>query len=260
MSSAPPRRPPVRPSTRQPVRPVAVAAPRLAAKRDADRRERRAARLRRTAWTAAVVAPLLLLGWIVLRSPVLAVRTVTVTGTHRLTTAQVLAAARVPVGQPLARVDTGAVARRVGALDPVLHVDVVRDWPHVLHLTVVERTPVVAVPRAGQLELLDATGHDVARAPTSGLLRLAVAHPSPTDASTRAALTVLRSLPTAVRREVVSLAATSPEQVELVLTRGRRVVWGGVSDSAVKSRELAVLLRLPGRIYDVSAPGVVTRR
>lgn len=256
MSTAPPRRPAARPA----VRTVVVAGPRLAAKKAADRRDRLATRVRRTSWVVAVVGPLVLVAWLLLGSSLLAVRSVSVTGIHRLTAAQVLAAADVPLGRPLARLDTTAVARRVQRLDPVLRVSVTRTWPHGLHLAVVERVPVVAVTRAGQLELLDGTGHDVALTQTSDLLRLAVAHASPTDPSTRAALVVLQSLPVAVRREVVSLAATSPEQVELVLSRGRRVVWGGVDGSAAKSSELAVLLRLPGHVYDVSAPGVVTRR
>lgn len=267
MSTAPPRKPAARPVTGRPVagrpvagRPVAVAGPRLAAKKAAERRDRRATQLRRTAWVAAAVGPLALLGWLVLGSSLLAVRTVAVTGVHRLSVAQVLAAADVPPGRPLARLDTGSVARRVGSLDPVLHVTVTRAWPHGLRVSVIERIPVVAVPRGGQLELLDGSGHDVARVRTSGLLDLAVAHPSPTDPSTRAALTVLRALPSAVRRQVRSLAAPSPEQVELVLSGRRRVVWGGVSGSTAKVAELVVLLRLPGHIYDVSAPGVVTRR
>ena len=49
---------------------------------------------------------------------VLVVRSVTVTGTHLLAPAQVIAAADVPLGTPLLRVDAGAVTRRVEAIPP----------------------------------------------------------------------------------------------------------------------------------------------
>ena len=265
--STPTRRPPARvPPGRQPstraatARPVVAAAPRLAARRATERRRRRRVLLRRTAWVVAGSAPLVVLGWLLLGSSLLAVRTVTVTGTHRLTPAQVRAAAAVPVGQALARLDVAAVTRRVRALDPVLRVSVTRDWPHGVRLTVVERVPVVAVARVGGVQLLDAGGHPVARSAASGLLRLQVAHPGADDAATRAALAVLQALPPTVRSQVVSLSAASPEQVVLGLRGGRRVVWGGATDSATKAAELGALLRLPGHVYDVSAPGVVTRR
>jgi cell division protein FtsQ len=48
--------------------------------------------------------------------------------------------------------------------------------------------------------------------------------------------------------------------VTLVLRDGRRVLWGGVDDTALKSAAAEALLKMPGSFYDVSRPGVVTRR
>ena len=55
-------------------------------------------------------------GWVMLGSPLLSVRSVQVAGASRVTPAEVLAVADVAPATPLARVDTDAVARRVGAL------------------------------------------------------------------------------------------------------------------------------------------------
>ena len=241
---------------------VVSATPRLAAQAREQRRERRRVLLRRAGWVAAGVLPLLLLAWVLLGSSMLAVDRVVVAGEKRLTAQQVEAAVDVAKGTPLARVDTAAVARRVRALGPVDAVSVTRSWPSVLRITVVERVPVVGVAREGKLALLDDHGVEVDRvaALPRGVFRLTVPSGDAEVPSTRAALAVLQQLPKPLRDKLGSLRASSPEQVSLVLRDGRVVVWGSPADSAAKAAAVAALLRMPGRVYDVSSPGVVTRR
>ncbi len=241
---------------------VVSAGPRLAAKAQAERRDRRRTLRRRTAVALGVAAPMALLGWILLSSSLLAVQKVEVTGEVRLTAAQIEQAAAVAPGVPLARVDTGAVARRIRALGPVADVSVSRDWPHVLRVHVVERVAAVAVPRAGGLLLLDAQGVALATVPSvpRGVYRLQVQDPARDDPSTQAALSVLHGLPRSILGELTALEATSPEQVTLLLTRGRKVLWGGAEDGPSKVAAVLALLKMPGTAFDVSAPGVVTRR
>jgi cell division protein FtsQ len=249
-----------KPSTKPPR--VVSAGPRLAAKAQEDRRNRRRVLLRRAGWAAAVVVPLILLGWVVLSSTLLAVNKVVVTGESRLSAAQIEAAADVLPGTPLARLDTGAIARRVRALGAVGEVTVSRGWPHTVKVAVVERVPFVAVPRAHGVLLLDDDGYPLATVATvpRGVVRLEVADPARTDATTTAALSVLRGLPTPLRGLLGAVRAASPEQVTLLLTGGRQVLWGGASDGTAKAAAALALLRMPGTIFDVSAPGVVTRR
>jgi cell division protein FtsQ len=218
--------------------------------------------LRRTAWSLAVVLPVLALGWVVFGSSLLAVQHVLVRGEGRLTEAQVVAAAGVADGTPLARVDTAAVARRVRALGAVASVTVSRGWPHALRITVVERQPVVAVPQGARVLLLDRDGVAVGTAPTApkGVLRLDVSDPSRDDPTTAAALTVLRGLPRGLAAQLAALKAGSPEQVTLLLRGGRTVLWGGDRDGAAKAAAVLALLKMPGTVFDVSAPGVATRR
>ncbi len=99
-----------------------------------------------------------LLGWVLYGTSVLGVREIAVSGSQIAGADVVRAAAAVPVGTPLARLDTGEVADRIRALPSVGEVDVSRSWPHTLVITVTERTPVAAVARPDGFVVLDASG------------------------------------------------------------------------------------------------------
>lgn len=241
---------------------VVPATERLKAKAKAERWARRRRSLRSAGIGAAVLAPVVLLAWVLLMSPLLAVRSIAVSGTSRLSAEQVRAAADVPRGTPLARVDSAAVVRRVKSLRAVAEVRVSRGWPSTLRLQVIERTPVAGVVTTSGVTLVDAAGVPFAAAPAlpPGVVRLQVARPGPKDPTTRAALDVLAVLPQPIRARVRIVRAASPSSVTLVLRDGRRVLWGGVDDTALKAQATEALLKMPGTVYDVSRPGVVTRR
>ena len=96
---------------------------------------------------------------------VFVVRSVTVTGTHLVSTSPVIAAADVPLGTPLSRVDAGAVTRRVEAIRQVASATVTLDWPDHVAIAVTERVPVMAVRMAdGGYDLVDPRGSSCARA------------------------------------------------------------------------------------------------
>jgi cell division septal protein FtsQ len=99
--------------------------------------------------------------WALLGSRLLVVRSVEVTGTgngSEVSRAQVLAAARIPHGLPLIRVNTSAAARRVARLHDVQSAQVSRGWPDAIVITVRLRTAVFAVVAPGGYELVDAFG------------------------------------------------------------------------------------------------------
>ena len=241
---------------------VVEATPRLLAKLQEQRALRRRRLRNRSALALAVLAPLVLLGWLLLASPVLTVRSVAVSGTSLLAPAQVRAVVDVPRGTPLARVDTDAVVRRVRALRPVADVVVSRGWPGTLRVRVVERRPVAALLDKTGVTLVDAAGVPYAPAPRfpAGTVRLQVPRPGPTDPTTRAALRVLADLPAPLRTPLRVVRAASPSSVTLVLRDGRQVLWGGAGDTDQKAAAALALLKMPGRVYDVSRPAVVTRR
>lgn len=225
----------------------------------AERSARRSRLLRRTGNSLAVLLPLLAVGWVLLASDWLGVDRVEVTGLERLRAAQVVEAAAVETGTPLARVDTGAVESRVAGLAPVAEVTVRRTWPGTLTVEVTERVPVAGVVQDGSVTLVDAAGVPFATeaAQPKGLIRLQVSRPGPEDPATRAALQVLAALPAALRERVGIVQADSPASVVLHLYDGRRVVWGGVGDTATKAAAALALLTKPGTSYDVSAGDVV---
>ncbi len=199
-------------------------------------------------------------GWLLLATSVLGVGQVDVVGVHRLSAAEVRAAAALPGGQPLARIDPGAVAARIAALPQVRHVVVTRSWPRTVRITVQERVPAgVLLQGDATYVLVDLEGvafGEVSRRPRG--LPLVTAPVEAGPGSLRAALQVLRRLPPAVRAQVRQARAAGPERVELLLSRGRTVLWGSSERSERKAAVLSVLLTRKARIYDVSAPDAPT--
>jgi cell division protein FtsQ len=151
---------------------VTAIEPRRAA-REAEARARR--RQRVVLVTAGLVA---LCGgvWLVLHSPVLALRRVEVEGALRHTSpAQVRAHAGLRTGRPLLLVDLTAAARRVERLPWVAEARLERRLPGTVRIRVSERAPVAwAVDADGAPWLLDRTGRVLARldAPPADLVEV----------------------------------------------------------------------------------------
>jgi len=231
----------------------AAPAPVAAAKRGAPTGRRK--RWGLIALGVVVAAAVILLGYIVYGTHVLAVRTITVRGATIVSISDVTAAAQVPLGTPLARVDVGAVKRRVEALPRVASAQVRRGWPHDLVIVVHEYTPAAVTLIGGQWQLVDPSG--VAFMPAGHTTTLPQVQGS-SDAARAACIVVARSLPTSVSRYVTMVRATRPDQVELVLTPSGFVKWGDTSQPKAKAQVLVPLLNLPAKIYDVSVPSAPT--
>lgn len=251
---------PPRPSRRSGPAPRSTVSPTSADRFAARARARRWLALRPVLVLWLVVALLSGAAWLVLGSGVLALHQVTVTGTSRLSADQVVAAAGAPVGRPLARVDTGAIAARVARLRPVAAVEVRRAWPHTLRVIVTERLAAGVVQAGGQFLLVDRTG--VAFATTS---RRPVALPvveaggeggdgGRREEAIAAALDVLGALPADLSTRVMAARAETPEAVTLRLRGGVTVVWGAPTDLPLKATVLHALVRQRAKVYDVSAP------
>ena len=203
-------------------------------------------------------------GWALLGPVVLVVRHVRVTGAGGVVpSAAVRAAAGIPLGTPLARLDGAAVVRRVQRLPTVLSARVSRSFPDTVVIAVRPRVPALAVPTAAGYALVDSHGVTVssAAAVPAGIPLLtsppAVLRGSP---AVRAAALVAQRLPAALRAQVRSVSATATT-VTLQLTGGVTVIWGGPGQAAQKAAELEALLSTHARYYDVSDPATaVTER
>jgi cell division protein FtsQ len=121
-------------------------------------------RLRAAFFGLAVVAIVAAVAWALLGSRFLIVRSVRVTGTGPLVSkARVLAAAQIPAGLPLIRVNPSAVAQRIERIQQVQAALVSRDWPDTIVISVKPRTPVFAVSLRHGYALVDAFGVEVRR-------------------------------------------------------------------------------------------------
>jgi cell division protein FtsQ len=193
-------------------------------------------------------------------SPLLRAEKVSVTGAQRLPAGTIRGAAAVPTGVPLVRVDAAAIAERVSQLPAVAAVDVRRQWPHTVRISVTERVPLLAVQRGNGYALVDAAGvaFETVPAVPGRLPEAALPSLGPTDPATLAAVGVVRALSPTLRSGMQRLEASSDSGVTLVLRDGRRVVWGANDRSQLKAEILGALLKRQGKVYDVSAPDIVT--
>lgn len=205
--------------------------------------------------------------WLVWFSPVFDVRTVAVSGTRVLTVDQVLAAAAVPVGGPLERLDTGAAETRVAAALPrVARVRISTSLPHTVRIQITERTAIAAVKDDdGRFTQVDAGGVRFVTTATAPpgvpVVQLALSAAGkaalgvfPEPVLLTAAVDVAKALPLSVATRTSSVLVHSYDDLELQLTDGSRVLWGSSERDARKAAVLGALLRQKGSGYDVSAP------
>jgi cell division protein FtsQ len=223
---------------------------------------------RRLRWVVAgaVAAGLAVVLLVVLHSPVLALRHVSVVGARHTTTAAVVRAAGLDGSPPLVDIDSGAAAAHVARLPWVAHASVVRNWPDGVTITVTERVPLAVVVRPrGGVAVVDGTGHVLEWAPVAspGLLSFgAVTVPgrpgSVLGAQARPALEVADALPATLGGRVVRVAVTPGGRVWLDLGRGVSAALGLPGDLVAKLDALtSVLAAAPptrAAVIDVTVP------
>ena len=203
---------------------------------------------------ATVVAVLVwVLGW----SSILGVSKVEVSGATGAEASAVAELVDVPIGTPLARVDTDAAAARVRERITVAEVSVRRAWPSTLAVDIVLRTPAIVVRNPqGQLEVVDAEGVSfgvVKAAPKGVPVVKAVGAKGATREALQSALALLNALPSDLSSQVSGITVSSANLVTFTLGK-RTVVWGSGADSERKVAILTALLPTKAKVIDVSAP------
>ncbi len=246
-------------------RPAVLARRRLVADRHLAREQRRR-RLRLLAISAGVVA-IVAAVWAVLFSSLFAVRDVDVVGLSEESSlagsAQVITAAAIPVGEPIAGLDTTGAQERVSALPWVEEVEVRRAWPDSVVLAVTERTPVAVVESP---DPFDPDGEPLRQ----GVDESGVVFDPPgglwlTDPVIRGearaipeAVAVVASIPADIERRVRDVQAVSPDDIRLRLGNDAIVRWGNADEPEFKAEVLTALLPRRAKGYDVSAPRLPT--
>lgn len=238
--------------------------------------------------TAISIASAIGILWLVVQSPLLAVKTIHVEGTARESRAAVEAAAGVRTGSALLFVDTSEVARRVEALPWVARATVRRELPNGLEIRVLERSPVAWARRPvplgspegtlGAIVLVDRSGRVLGDEPVppAGLPELIgmvlVPERGERIAPAAPAAAVAR-LPDALRAQTGSVVRRRGQAVlQLVQPPGGaepaagEVRLGNLEDIAAKgAAALAVLDQLAAggehvRYVDVRVPGAPATR
>jgi cell division protein FtsQ len=226
----------------------------------ADRRiaERRkaiiAARVRRRrrilGWTLAAMALAAGVAWLI-RTPLFGLSAVRVDGTQAVAEAEVLEASKVRIGEPYLGLDLTAIRDRVAALPRVAAVQVNRDYPSSLRITVTERPPVASVSSGGVFWLVAADGTVLAqRASRPPDLPYVAQVPLPdgVGAGTRLppgneltnALAALGGMAPQLKRQVAGVNARTLDSLEFTLKDGSAVLYGLAVDQPAK--DAAVLL------------------
>lgn len=219
--------------------------------------------LRRWGYAVLALAVVVLLVWLVAFSPVLAVRSVEVVGVPESEVAAIRTRAQVPMGEPLARVDTDAVADRVAELATLADVSIERSWPSTLVIHASPRKPFLVVKNPqGQLKVVDESGMayaEVTRAPAGVPVVTAASEAALSRDALATAVSVVRVLPTSLQRRTSAVTVSSANLVTLSVGR-TTVVWGGVAEPERKLAIVTALLRHNHRVIDVSAPSTPVTR
>ncbi len=229
---------------------------------------RRSQGRRRLRVLVAVVLLLALTGtaWLLLRSPLLDVDTISIGGAQRTDPAAIWRASGVRSGVAMVDVDESRAARKVEALPWVAEAAVRRHWPNEVSITVTERSALAALRRQDSVGwvLLDASGRvleQVSEVP-AGLVPIegiaAAASPGTLVAGPHDALRLAAALSEQLAGRVAAIRVMPTGELELQLAGGGTVRLGAPSDldrklsaaetmlASVDSRGLAVLdVRIP---------------
>lgn len=234
------------------------------------RRFTRQARRRRLTATIALGTLLTLVGGAaaISVSPLLALTSIRIVGTERLDANAIAAALEDHRGTPLAFVSDTQIRSDLEGFALIRSFSTEIVPPGTLIVRVVERAPIGAVASAGGFDVVDAAGVVVETTETvpSGIPILSVGAASADDPAFRGLADVLLALPQELRASVLTISATTRDDVRFTIGgAGHSVVWGSAERSAFKARVLAAALASTDQSvsweYDVSAPdSLVVRR
>lgn len=198
----------------------------------------------------AISSTLIYIGWY---SNLLIVKNVEVRGNQVVATEIITETAQISLNTQLLRVPINNVVERLQTISQIGRAEVRRGWPSTLVIDVTERVPVALTDIPEGRFLVDESGFPYLLASTEVNLPLIS---GPDDPSRLLSISVWQSFPDWLKAEIVSINADDASSVSMMMTSGRKVIWGDVNQSSEKSAVLKVLRRMAGSTYDVSTPQV----
>ncbi len=216
----------------------------------------------------AVVAGVVAAGWALLRSPLLAVDEVTVTGSDHVDADQVLRAAGIGPGTAMMDVSPSRVTDELEALPWVASATVTREWPGRVDIRLVDRTPVARVATGSGEVLVDTDGRVLDRSGGDDVALPLLVGPTPGEPGTqlRGSTPLLRtasSIPRTERDRITRVGFSDGDSVELTLRDGGVVALGRSEAFEAKFASLATMIEHLGGLaegctLDVSVPTAPT--
>ena len=220
----------------------------------------RQARIVWLALLSALVA-LVLLVIATLVTPMLAVEKIKITGLKKVSEKSVLSAVKPNLGKPLALVSESEIAQQLSKFKLIESISIISELPHTLHIAISERQPIAIVDVAGASVLYDAAGVNLGAAKYSDSVPRVLINDNPkTSKAFALAIEVLLALPADLLGRVAVIDAKTKDDVRLQLRgyAGQLIIWGDSSQSILKSKVLAALIKnqkVTDRVtYDVSSP------
>lgn len=196
--------------------------------------------------------------YLVYFSEVFGLQKISVQGSKIVGSAEIIRAAAIPLGTPLAQINTDEVMKNLRVFPSIGYVEVRRVWPSEIVLAITERSPVATMSMNGKWRFIDSSG--VIYGETSRIPEGLIPVTAESSSARIAVAKVIGSLPASIKRQVLTISASSQDSVELTLTGSREVFWGSATQSNRKVDVLTVLLTKRASYYDVSAPNFPTTR
>lgn len=231
--------------------------------RDEVRRFTRRIRHRRLAWISAGAVVAMLFGTVAIAvySPILALTTITITGTSSVDPQELHRAVEGQLGTPLALVNKDQLTRDLAKFTLIQSYVTEIVPPNTMIIHVTERKPIGALVLGSRFTVVDPAGVVIEKTDVRppGVPTIEI-DGAATDSEVFASVVeVLLALPSPLSEGLDRVTATTKDDVTLVLAgAGQRVVWGSAEKSELKARVLAKLMATQdpnARIeYDVTAP------
>ncbi len=234
---------------------------RIAERRQQVTEDRARGRLRWLIWVVLVVGSIALVVWF-LNSPVLSIRSVTVTGAQRTDPAAIANGLAAGPGTPTMSVNAGAVEAALLENPWIAEADVIVTWPGSMEIHIVEREALAAISINGVVFHTAADGvlvertSDGAIPPLIETDRSAAANVGDriTDGSTLGGIEFLSALPPALRRSTTVTVTGAVVGAEL---DGVTILMGRPTDMVAKAAAVEALIAMGverGSRIDVTAP------
>lgn len=205
----------------------------------------------------AVFASVCLIAWLLVLSPMVRIKHIRVDGVtgalEDATRAQVSGAR----GGPLLLTRMGPIESGIERDQRIADATVVRRYPDTIVVRVTPRMPVIALDNSkGQVELVDIEGvryTTVTTAPAGVPVVRGAGGVTVGDAAMRVALSVVHSMPEALRARMSALQVSAADAVTFTVG-STTVTWGNAERSEFKAQLVTILLKDKPHTVDVSAP------